>query len=64
MEAIWNPSIDHTCHNVNAALVALSAVNVATEVVILALPIPQLWHLHISFTRKLQLIAIFLTGGL
>lgn len=60
----WNKSIaDGKCFNVEALYKASSAPNIATDVVILILPIPTVWLLKASRIRKLGLMLVFLTGS-
>lgn len=40
----------------------VAAYNIATDIYILLVPIPELLKLNLSFRKKLMLIAIFSTG--
>lgn len=64
--ALWDPFSypDAVCDNYVPALILFAAINAATDITILCLPLPILWHLHVRKTRKRQLIGIFLLGGL
>ena len=64
VDADWNPTIKPRCVNLGADLIALSSIDVITDFVILALPMPYLWKLHTSRSKKIQLAGIFLLGGL
>ena len=64
VEALWNPAIKPRCVNLGADLIALSSMNVVTDFLILCLPMPQLWQLHASRARKIQLSGMFLLAGL
>lgn len=64
IQAMWDPTISGKCIDVAAFLTATGALNIVTDAILLALPVPQLWHLNTSITQKAQLIGIFLTGGL
>lgn len=60
----WDKSVaDGKCFNVGALYKASSAPNIATDVVILILPIPTVWLLKASRIRKLGLMLVFLTGS-
>ncbi|TVY93747.1 hypothetical protein LAWI1_G000884 [Lachnellula willkommii] len=61
--AQWDKTIGH-CVNVEAYYQAGSAPNMATDVVILLLPIPTLIALHASVVRKIGLLLIFVTGSI
>lgn len=42
----------------------MGSLNVATDVTTLCLPMPLLWRLKISVERRLQVMSMFLLGGL
>lgn len=42
----------------------MGSLNVATDVTTLCLPMPLLWSLKISVERRLQVMSMFLLGGL
>lgn len=64
--AVWNPMHYPNAHCVNHKIVLLvgAVVTAIFDVIILSLPMPILWHLHASKTRRKQLIGIFGLGGL
>lgn len=64
--ALWNPMAhpNARCDNYNPALIVFAIVNALSDITILSLPMPILWHLHASKTRRQQLIGIFGLGGL
>ena len=64
--ALWDPSAYPyaVCDNIAPALVVFAVLNAATDITVLCLPLPILWRLHASKTRRGQLICIFLLGGL
>ncbi|KAJ9205646.1 hypothetical protein DTO027B5_3342 [Paecilomyces variotii] len=57
-------SSDAKCDNYSPALLLFAIVNASTDVFILCIPLPILWKLRVSATRRKQLIGIFLLGGL
>ena len=63
IEAIWNPSVQGHCININDVYLVCSSLNIATDVVILAIPMPKLWRLKISTTQKVQLTVFFALGS-
>ena len=63
IQANWMQSIESTCINVDLALTIFGVINVITDVIIIVLPIPQLWHLSMSRFQKLQLTGVFMTGA-
>ena len=64
IDSLWNPQVKGKCINLSAELIASSVLNVVTDFLLLVLPLPILWRLQISMERKLELIGIFLLGGL
>ena len=62
---IWDPSVKGgRCLAIPLAGTILAAVNVLTDIVILIMPMPILWKLQIEMREKLQIMGIFLLGGL
>ena len=64
IRALWNPEVPDRWINVDVVFVLCGSLNVATDVAIPCLPMPQLWKLKVSNIRKLQLTFMFLLGGL
>ena len=64
MNALWNPLVTGFCINVNLAAIIFGSINVVIDIVLLVLPIPLVWQLKIQMKWRLQLIGIFLLGGL
>ena len=63
VQAIWNLDIKNAkCISIGDISYANAAVNIATEVVILIMPIPVLKQLQLSFKRKVALYALFGAG--
>ncbi|KAK3313020.1 hypothetical protein B0H66DRAFT_384076 [Apodospora peruviana] len=60
--ATYDPSVHGHCGNQVASYIAIGAFNVATDILVLALPIPTVWSLHMSVTAKLGLTGVFLIG--
>lgn len=53
------------CHTFSFTLVLiLGVINIVTDITILSLPLPLVWSLQASKSRRLQLIAVFSLGGL
>lgn len=53
---------DHLCNTISTVVIAQSAANVTMDLLVLALPIILVIRLHMSFFRKLAVIALFSTG--
>lgn len=64
IQAIWYTYLERRCVNISAGYIAMGTINIVTDVVVLCLPMPQLWRLQMSRTRKAQLMGMFLLGGL
>ena len=64
IRAAWDINVKGTCIPVNIAFMGMGAFNALTDVIIVCLPMPLLWRLHVDKARKVQLCSIFLLGGL
>lgn len=65
IEAIWNKLIDGKCLEVNYAIAFTGAcMSIAEDVIILVLPIPQLWKLQMSLKKKIGIILLLSVGSL
>ena len=64
INAAWNFSIEGNCVDLALGGIIVGSVNVATDFVILFLPMPLVWSLKIQNKWKVQLAGIFLLGGL
>ncbi|KAK6344400.1 hypothetical protein TWF696_008036 [Orbilia brochopaga] len=60
----WSPEFPQGCVNLSALYYSSASINIATDLVILLLPIPVLHRLQIDRRRKVALIAIFSVGGI
>ncbi|KAK2666507.1 hypothetical protein RAB80_018164 [Fusarium oxysporum f. sp. vasinfectum] len=64
IEMAWDITIsDGSCIDRMAYFIATLALNVATDLFMLALPIPMLWNVKMPKRQKLGLIGIFMTGS-
>ncbi|KAL2036678.1 hypothetical protein N7G274_010549 [Stereocaulon virgatum] len=60
----WNKTIQGGhCINENVLSYGITAANIATDVIVLVLPIPWLWNLQMRTAKKLALSGIFLLGS-
>lgn len=60
----WDLTAPGTCVEVLALGVAGAALNFATDIIILFLPMPLVWKLRLPLRQKVAVIGIFATGGL
>ena len=64
---LWKPPgiTPPVCHTFSFTLIiTLGVVNIVTDITILSLPIPLVWGLQVSKSRRWQLVAVFSLGGL
>ena len=61
---VWNFEIPGHCIDTLGFFRAETVFNLVTNVVILLLPMPMVWHLQMALRRKLLLIGIFATGAM
>ncbi|KAL8820396.1 MAG: hypothetical protein Q9223_001387, partial [Gallowayella weberi] len=60
----WDASVNGHCGNVAANCLAGAVVNTFTDILILILPMPTIWHLHVPLRNKIILSLIFGLGSL
>lgn len=59
----WNPFMEGKCIDKAAIYLANAAINAATDVIMLLLPIPMIVKLHVSRFQKLGLFILFAFGS-
>jgi hypothetical protein len=52
------------CKNQAISGTANGALSLLGDIMILCLPVPMVWQLHVNLRRKIALIGIFMLGGL
>ncbi len=62
VEKFWNFEIPGHCIKILTFFRAETTFNLVTNVVILLLPMPMVWHLQMALRRRLLLIGIFASG--
>ncbi|KAL8784407.1 MAG: hypothetical protein Q9195_009052 [Heterodermia aff. obscurata] len=60
----WDPATPGTCLNTFVAATSPAAINVVADFATVFLPLPLIWGLQMQWRRKVQLIGIFMLGGL
>lgn len=60
----WDPTIEGTCYNISAYLVAIEAPNAFLDFVMVGLPLMVLRSLKLPLGSKISLGFIFVLGGL
>ncbi|KAL8710538.1 MAG: hypothetical protein Q9220_004971 [cf. Caloplaca sp. 1 TL-2023] len=58
----WNKAIIGHCLDEHTLSWSVTGTELATNMIMLILPIPWLWRLHLEWTKKLALIGIFMLG--
>lgn len=62
-EKTWNPLItEGHCINTSAEGLITAAFNMVSDFGIFVLPAHTVWHLQISCSKKLRIVALFATG--
>lgn len=65
VEGAWNPYIKSVDHfDLSALPTVLAALNVASDILTVTLPMPLIWRLQMPTKQKVQLVLLFLLGGL
>jgi hypothetical protein len=64
IEKAWKPAISGTCGNTQTIWLAGGITSLLIDVLILIIPMPILWKLHIEWVRKLQIIGVFVCAYL
>jgi hypothetical protein len=64
LEKSWNKKIDGKCIDSSMFWLANAVLNISTDVVVLALPIREIFKLHLKLQEKMLLCGVFLLGGL
>ena len=64
IRGFWDPTVTATCINFETYSIGYAVVNIATDLIILALPIRVVWNLQLPRGQKIALTLIFLLGSL
>ncbi|KAI1306329.1 hypothetical protein F5Y03DRAFT_139254 [Xylaria venustula] len=63
VQKFWLPDTKGTCINQNAFYLSSAIINVFGDIAVLSLPLPIIWRLHASRSRKWSLSFLFLLGA-
>lgn len=58
----WDTSIPGTCGDRNATYVVAGVMNLITDLLVMALPIPHIWKLQLGTAKKISLCGVFCLG--
>ena len=64
IQKAWEPMIPGECLDLIQIGIASGYINIVTDVMILVLPIPMVWQLHLRTKLKVAVTAVFLIGTL
>jgi hypothetical protein len=64
VDSLWGASPKQHCIDYPLLIKVCGVINILTDVAILALPMPSLWKLNLSSSRKRLLMITFLIGGM
>ncbi|KAJ8133028.1 hypothetical protein O1611_g594 [Lasiodiplodia mahajangana] len=63
VQTFWEPELDGHCINQNAFYLASAIINVFGDIAVLSLPLPIIWNLQASRSKKWSLSFLFLLGA-
>lgn len=63
LQKMWNPAVSGHCVEFGKFALAMSCINICTDVFMLALPLPVVWGLKINATQKWLVSLSFVMGG-
>ncbi|OMP82494.1 hypothetical protein BK809_0006804 [Diplodia seriata] len=58
----WDDEHEGTCNNINAQGWSSAAINVILDIIVIILPLPQLWELQLNKRKKFLLLLMFSVG--
>jgi hypothetical protein len=64
ISSLWDATEPTFCMNYPALIISTGVVNTVTDIIMLSLPMPLLWKLQLSTTKKKLITSLFLMGGL
>jgi hypothetical protein len=66
ISASWDPTLFLTavCINRGAIYIATAVIGVVTDFLVIILPVPTIWGLHMHMKQKLGLLGVFGVGSM
>lgn len=64
LKGAWDSTIKPDCIDLGKLVIFMGSMNVLTDLLLLCLPLPQLWKLQMRRGTKMQVIGIFSIGSL
>jgi hypothetical protein len=53
-----------TCIDIPKFFIGIAVPNIVTDFVLLAMPLPYIWGLHVKLPQKIAVMFVFVLGGL
>ncbi|MCJ1228021.1 hypothetical protein MMC12_004680 [Toensbergia leucococca] len=63
IQAFWNTSVSGHCFNLQAFFIGTIVPSIVIDIIILIMPMPLIWNIHIERSQKLSMCGIFALGG-
>ncbi|KAL9610185.1 MAG: hypothetical protein Q9167_005089 [Letrouitia subvulpina] len=63
IDLTWSPHKEGHCISLKKFFLGQAIPNIATDLVLLLIPIPMIWNLQLPRSQKVALIGVFLLGG-
>lgn len=60
----WDSTNRSSCLNMDTIWIVGGSLNAVTDIAALCLPMPLLWKLHVTKEKRIQLMGVFVLGGL
>ena len=64
VSGFWDRRVTTKCIDIALYYLALTVPNIATDLILLAFPLPFIWKLRLPKSQKVALTGIFTLGGL
>ena len=64
VSVFWNKLIAGGCINTDGFVLAEAGITIATDIIVLILPLPMIWRLKISKQQKWAVSGVFMLGSL
>lgn len=62
IEHNWDPAIKGTCIDISLFRIISAALDVFTNLILLGMPLPALWKLHMTTAQKCALAVTYILG--
>ena len=64
LSKVWHPRRPGVCEKTYPYLIYISSCNMATDLIIIILPMPMIWGMQMATRRKIELTVIFALGSM